>query len=718
MCSTLALIVLLFASKANSKYIEGVLKTSENWSFLARFCFLSEDGQFEYEIEFNEDQGDLNLLLYYDTENQWPSVYKSNKTCEQRESVLNRDQNQIVNLTAHLEVYRDLAGCYFQQEPSTTIKTYTLIVPTLPPVNKTYTTEKVLYDNELNSSTTEDILSSADYITQTFSYSEGVTEFVTSTGSTYLPEDRNEIEISTEPPLSSSLQYDSTTPMMSDSSEKHPIKKRSLPNYGYKRGNIRRGRTVTCHNSRRFRSSRERWWFIAISNCNGSKGINIKYKILMTNGPPGDYWHEHFSADEFYILPVLMAYTIAYSFLMLGIVICSIELKSRQLLHTTYKIFVISVVLQLFGILFMSCCFLKLAMTGILAIKVKRLGMILSGASETSFLLLLLLLAKGYTITRGRLPLPASIKLTIFMCLYVVTYISIFIYEAKVFDPGEVLYLYESPAGYGLIVLRILAWCMFIYSTIFTLKHYPEKGNFYYPFNIFGTMWFIAGPAFILTANIYIDKWVRESIVFSVLSFIAFGGHLSFLILTMPSNANKNFPYHVRTTQIGIMEVTGNAGTSTIEQFGHHMYEPSTIREQTVIIPLTRRTEEIFEGMYSQAALRRNEVQNDLKNDRRDVIIENVLNWSMAKNPPSAIELPNFETTHNHSSTESAHSRASSSCDALDILSRKSSVKTNAQLNNFEDYIRDVPIELFTVSKMIVTTNDLTKRTIPKDDSD
>lgn len=97
------------------------------------------------------------------------------------------------------------------------------------------------------------------------------------------------------------------------------------------------------------------------------------------------------------------------------------------------------------------------------------------GASETIYLLLLLLLAKGFTITRGRLPLAASVKLTVFMCLYIVTYISIFIYEANVFDPGEVLYLYESPAGYSLIILRCIAWCMFIYSTIFTLKHYPEK---------------------------------------------------------------------------------------------------------------------------------------------------------------------------------------------------------------------------------------------------
>lgn len=56
----------------------------------------------------------------------------------------------------------------------------------------------------------------------------------------------------------------------------------------------------------------------------------------------------------------------------------------------------------------------------------------LLGASETCYLLLLLLLAKGFTITRGRLPLKGTVKLTIFMCVYVTTYLTIFVYEAVV----------------------------------------------------------------------------------------------------------------------------------------------------------------------------------------------------------------------------------------------------------------------------------------------
>jgi len=43
-------------------------------------------------------------------------------------------------------------------------------------------------------------------------------------------------------------------------------------------------------------------------------------------------------------------------------------------------------------------------------------------------------------------------------------------------------------------------------------------------------------------------------VVTSVEHFVVFLGHAVFLILTRPNAHNKNFPYHVRTTQIGILE--------------------------------------------------------------------------------------------------------------------------------------------------------------------
>lgn len=46
---------------------------------MARFCFLSGRGRYEYHIEFEKRYGEPKLLLYYDDDTQWPSVYKSSK---------------------------------------------------------------------------------------------------------------------------------------------------------------------------------------------------------------------------------------------------------------------------------------------------------------------------------------------------------------------------------------------------------------------------------------------------------------------------------------------------------------------------------------------------------------------------------------------------------------------------------------------------------------
>ena len=60
----------------------------------------------------------------------------------------------------------------------------------------------------------------------------------------------------------------------------------------------------------------------------------------------------------------------------------------------------------------------------------------------------------------------------------------------------------------------------------------------------------MAGPAIIVLGNNLIAKWVREKVVCGVEHCVVLVGHTVFLILTRPSAHNKNFPYHVRTTQV------------------------------------------------------------------------------------------------------------------------------------------------------------------------
>lgn len=81
------------------------------------------------------------------------------------------------------------------------------------------------------------------------------------------------------------------------------------------------------------------------------------------------------------------------------------------------------------------------------------------------------------------------------------------------------------------------------------------------------------------------------------------------------------------------------------------MYEPTNpVTEHSVIIPLTRRTEEIFGSLYTQhmhnftrtAQHHRHDDQPPEITHTQNLALQNVLSWSLAKNVPEA-ELPQFE---------------------------------------------------------------------------
>lgn len=122
-----------YGGSVEGKYVEGHLKTVDNWAFLARFCFLSGRGRYEYEIEYERRFGELQLLLYYDDKTQWPSVYKSGKTCHEKLEVLSVRDNQIVTLSpkAPHNIY---SGCTLRssKDPTTTTTQIPVILNSKP----------------------------------------------------------------------------------------------------------------------------------------------------------------------------------------------------------------------------------------------------------------------------------------------------------------------------------------------------------------------------------------------------------------------------------------------------------------------------------------------------------------------------------------------------------------------------------------------------------
>lgn len=136
------------------------------------------------------------------------------------------------------------------------------------------------------------------------------------------------------------------------------------------------------------------------------------------------------------IPPILLCQFVVYSLLIVGVFYCTVELKSMHLYHCTYRLFAFSVMMQYIGIVILGIAWIRYGMTGLGPHT--TVGSLLVGVSEIAFLLLLLLMAKGYTITRARLSSCSIVKLTIFINTYIVAYIILFIYQAEAFDPGEV----------------------------------------------------------------------------------------------------------------------------------------------------------------------------------------------------------------------------------------------------------------------------------------
>lgn len=97
-------------------------------------------------------------------------------------------------------------------------------------------------------------------------------------------------------------------------------------------------------------------------------------------------------------------------------------------------------------------------------------GFVFRQIGTCTFLFLLLLIAKGYTITRARLSTRGTIRICIFIVLYIILFFSSIIWQITVFDPARVTYISESLPAYFIIVLRIISWVWFLRGEFFIYR--------------------------------------------------------------------------------------------------------------------------------------------------------------------------------------------------------------------------------------------------------
>ncbi|XP_077985071.1 transmembrane protein 145-like [Glandiceps talaboti] len=310
---------------------------------------------------------------------------------------------------------------------------------------------------------------------------------------------------------------------------------------------------IHCQGHTELLSNRERWWYIVLANCDSDSGIDVDYKLTMTNGD--SLWDKHFSADERYIWETDLVFLILYMIMLSVIGYYSRELIARRMFHSTYKLFAVSMIAEWLSLGLKLAGYINYAVNGVAAPGLQIVADLISAIAIMLFVLMVMLLGKGFTVTRRTLKSQSVLAITLFMAVFGIAYIALYAYDELLFDPRDVLYKYESPAGYGIVALNIMGFLIFFSVEQVTYK----KVHFYVSFGVIFSIWWLATPITIFVCNYALDPWLRAKVVNGMERAVMFYGHVIFLFLSRPSAANKAFPFHMKTARVGVMREDSEA---------------------------------------------------------------------------------------------------------------------------------------------------------------
>ncbi len=113
-------------------------------------------------------------------------------------------------------------------------------------------------------------------------------------------------------------------------------------------------------------------------------------------------------------------------------IVFGVLLHKKKLLHVTFRLFVASVVLEFVSFLIYMIHCIQFSQTGEFVGPVLTVSRIFDTVAQIIFLLMLILVSKGYTITRGKLRTVTKVKITIFFLIYSLAFIGAFIYAEVV----------------------------------------------------------------------------------------------------------------------------------------------------------------------------------------------------------------------------------------------------------------------------------------------
>eukprot|EP00057_Strongylocentrotus_purpuratus_P013859 XP_011668333.1 PREDICTED: transmembrane protein 145-like [Strongylocentrotus purpuratus] len=319
---------------------------------------------------------------------------------------------------------------------------------------------------------------------------------------------------------------------------------------------------LVCHGRFNFASrQRPQSYFVHLTNCRSNrKGLrNVTYSLHMTNGNNG--LMKEFAENQKFMMETDLAFFLGYLAMIIVATRFRCVLSKKKMLHLTYRLFYSSLFFKTVCLLLLNIELSRFARTGLEMTKMQDTAEIFSCLSTILFVSVLLLVSKGFTITRAQVSLFGTLKMIVFGLVYGASYTVVFFDQRVLLDPQDIIASVTSMSAGGLIGIKFGGCIVFVYGCFFTIKNYPKKALFYLPFTLFFSVWFMTEPTYRLL-SIYVYPVLQSPNIWNGIDLVlSFAGHAYFLCITRPDLLNKRFPFHL---QAGKLPFNANSDESLV----------------------------------------------------------------------------------------------------------------------------------------------------------
>lgn len=279
--------------------------------------------------------------------------------------------------------------------------------------------------------------------------------------------------------------------------------------------------------------------------CDGP--IDISYNFQFTNGYK--FSDKHFSADEIGVMETMITFVCLQTLLIGYFLYVRKLLKSIHKNHHTVKMLGASIFLAWFAHGWILIHYIWFAYDGLGWVGFIYVGRLFQGASETVFLLLLILVGKGWTICCRKISARGRVKIAVFGTVYSITWLAIPTYYYLYGDRASTLHFYQSAYGYILLTLRLFGLGWFLNACTITVRKYNAKVHFYHKFMMAMALWFLGLPIMAIAASA-ITPWTRFLIINALdWTFLFVFQSVLCYMYNPEGKLNKNFPFHATTTE-------------------------------------------------------------------------------------------------------------------------------------------------------------------------